>query len=196
MATPIANDGIVAQAFRLMKMPAVSSLQDSSDEAQAALAQYPVALDFCLELCDWSFVSTLADLAEATAAITDADFPYAYVLPSACVNLREVQPHGVVRWRRDGDFLRTDEPTLLRVRYTRRETNEGRLPATFKTLVSIQLAIDLGPQFGMSHAREDRLRKRFDDVEAQAKRADRISGSQTRYDGRDDDTDWVQEAVR
>lgn len=196
MVTPIANDGIVAQAMRLMKLPAVSSLQDTSDEAQAALAQYPVALDYCLELVDWSFVSTLADLPEATATIEDPDKTYAFSLPSDCVKLREVHPIGMVSWRLDGRFLRTDEPAPLRIRYTRRETNESRLPSTFKTMISHQLAVDLGPGFGMSHAREDRLRKRLELIEAQAKRADRHTGSQTRYDGREDDSDWVAEAIR
>ena len=62
MPHSIATSGIVAQAFRLIEMSPLSSLGDSGEQAAAAEEQYPVALEACLEACDWSFARRVARL--------------------------------------------------------------------------------------------------------------------------------------
>ncbi|MBL4761765.1 MAG: hypothetical protein JKY93_03590 [Gammaproteobacteria bacterium] len=198
MAIPIATGGIVDQAFRHMRLSPASSLQDGDEKATAARDQYPTALDYCLELGDWSFASTLADLMVVLDqnVVIDPKNPTAYKLPADCVRLIDVHPIGQISYRLDGDFLRTDNAGVCRVRYTRRINVESNLPGVFKALVSLRLALDLGPRFGMSNTREDRLNSQSIRALKVALRADAKLASARRYDGRDDDIDWVQEARR
>lgn len=198
--TPIAVSTIAAQAFRLMELSPISSFADDSDQARAAAEQYPVALDMCLEACDWSFASRLASLPEATldtSEAADADLPYSYRLPGDCVVLREVGAlTGREVWRIDDRLLRADVPAPLRIRYTFRVVNEAILPGTFKVAVAHHLAALLAPLWTGSAGKVGRIEEAGVGYLRQAMRNDRQSASSARYDGRPEQPDWVSEALR
>lgn len=198
MPTPVATSTIVAQAFRLMELSPVSSFGDDSEQAAAAAEQYPVALDICLEACDWSFASTLADL-PALAALpdgvaADARLPHTFRLPGDCVTLREmVDPSA--HWRRDDDLIRADRGQTLTIRYTRRIVNENAASASFRTAVAYQLASLLAPRWVGKASLQQGL---ADGAQLYLKRAmsdDRQAASSERYDGRPEQPDWLSEAM-
>lgn len=193
---PIAASNIAAQAFRYLEKSPISSFADDSEEASAATAQYPLALDMCLEAGDWSFASTLRDLSERAATVdmvTDEDLPHVYTPPADVLRLRDVGPEGT-RWRLDADGLRADAEAPLRIRYTARVTNEAALPAAFQTAVALRLAALLAPRFLNTQSKVQALQDEARYQLKEALRQDARNASHLRYDGLADQGDWVTEA--
>lgn len=190
MTSSIAVSGIAAQAFRLMEMSPISSFGDDSEEGIAAADQYPVALDMCLEENDWSFASRLVALPEVIETAVDPDLIHAYARPGDLVRLIDVHP-ATATFRLDDTHLRADEAGPLIIRYTRRISDETRLPSLFKTAVSYRLASLLAPRWTTSINRAEALRAASEDYIAKAARADRGSASSRRWDGRERGDDWV-----
>lgn len=194
---PIAASTIAAQAFRLMERGPISSFGDDSDQARDAAEQYPLALDACLEAADWSFASVYAELPRVTTlpltVTADPDLPYLYAMPADIVILREVGD-GCTRWRRDRAGLRADDPGPLPVRYTGRIDNEAQLPAMFQTAVSHALAVLLAPRWLGTQAKIEALRRDAQATLKAAMRHDARQSSGARYDGLDEQPDWVSEA--
>lgn len=199
MPAPVATSTIAAQAFRLMELAPISSFADDTDQARAAAEQYDVALETCLEACDWSFASVFAGLSELAAlpsgAAADPDLVFSYGLPGDCLALREVGD-GFTRWRRDRDLVRADQAGPLPVRYTARIEDEDRLPATFRQAVSWRLAAMLAPAWSGTAARVQQLEDGAAQSLRQAMRQDARQASSERYDGGPDQPDWVEFALR
>lgn len=199
MPTPVATSTIVSQAFRLMELAPVSSFADDSDQARAAAEQYPVALDMCLEACDWSFASVSVDLPPLASLpagnAAEAGFPFAYALPGDCIVAREVGDRWT-RWRRDRDLVRADQAGPMPLRYTARIVNEAILPATFRTAVSYRLAALLAPSWNGTASKAAQLENGAVSALKAAMRADATQSALARYDGREDQPDWVEDALR
>lgn len=194
--TAIAASTIVQQAFRLMEKTPPSSFDEPTEEAAAAAEQYPDAIRACLEAADWSFASVLVGLPQKTpdaTALTDPDMPYLYELPGDLVVIREVGD-GRTKWRRDRDGIRADISAPLRLRYTGTIDDEARLPASFRLAVSCKLASLLGVRFLTVQSKLDGIEQRFQAAMRDALRSDARSASDARYDGLDDQDDWVTEA--
>lgn len=198
MPEPIATSTIAAQAFRLMELGPISSFADDTPQAQDAAQQYPVARKLCLETCDWSFASRIADLPEAIRPETtpiSAAFPFLYRLPADCLRVREmINP--CVDWRLDGDFLRADRSGPLPIRYTRDLETETRFPAIFAEAVSWRLAAMLAPRWVGAANKISLLEQGAERALKQAMRTDARQASAARYDGRPDSGDWVSEVLR
>lgn len=194
MPASIAVSGIAAQAFRLLEMSPISSFGDDSEQGISATDQYPVALDVCLEHGDWSFASQPVQLPAVAEPSGDPHLEFVYNRPGDFLKMQAVWPKGV-RWRMDGDRLRADAPAPLFIRYTRRLTDETRLPGLFRTAVSYRLASFLAPRWTTSLNRSETLRAASDEYLAQAARADRWSASSERYDGEEPEGDWVAAAL-
>lgn len=198
--TPVAASTIAAQAFRLMELSPISSFADDSPQARAAAEQYVPALRRCLEAADWSFARILVRLPPAQLGAADAadpDLPEVYRLPSDLVALRIVLPE-TARWRRDADFLRSDQPGGLTLRYTRLIEDEGALPPAFADMVSLALAARLAPEWVGSRTKRETLKQDWRAALEQALAADRSGASPVRMDGQDVSAgaDWATEAIR
>lgn len=198
MPEPIATSTIAAQAFLLMELGPISSFADDTPQAQDAARQYPAARRICLEACDWSFASVIADLPEATLPAgtpPSANFPHLFRLPPDCLNVREVTTPWI-DWRLDDDFLRANCAGPLSLRYTSDLTNELRFPATFGQAVTYRLAAMLAPRWVGA---ANRLKDLEDGAEEYLKKAMRTGArhaSAARYDGEPHHCDWVNEALR
>ncbi|SFY18645.1 hypothetical protein SAMN04244548_03003 [Paracoccus pantotrophus] len=198
MAEPIATSTIAAQAFRLMELGPISSFADDTPQAQDAAQQYPMARKLCLEACDWSFASRIADLPEAVRPDTTpiaSGFPYLYRLPADCLKVREVIDP-CLDWRLDGDFLRADRAGPMSIRYTADQSNETRFPAMFAEAVSWRLAAMLAPRWVGATNKSQLLEQGAEQSLKQAMRADARQASAARYDGQPDRGDWVSEVLR
>ena len=198
MATPIATANIVRQAFRFMEVTPPSSLADGSEMASDANEQYPIALNMCLEQEDFSFARrfaqlTLANTPEGERA--DPEMPYHYALPNDLLKLRSVTTENV-KWRIDGIYLLADTNGGVSIRYTRLITNETRLPATFQTAVSYQLANLLAPKLVGSRTKRADLMSDGANALRMVIDNDAVSASAARWDGQSDHGDWVTEATR
>jgi hypothetical protein len=197
MTLPYATSTIVAQAFGMVELSPPSSFADDTPQAADATAYYPQALDICLELVDWGFASRMVALSETAlpeGAIADPDLPYVFRLPGDCIALREVKLRGA-KYRLDETILRCDQPAPLPIRYTRRLSNEAALPATFRTLVALQLAVYLAPRWLGVEAKRQALQDNLTNARATAARVDARTASPEAY-GESGATDWVAEALR
>jgi hypothetical protein len=191
---------IVAQAFRYMKLAPPSSFEDDSDKARDAEQMCPVAVRAVLEAGDWSFASRLVRLPQLQSlpalTIADDDLPFAYQLPGDFVAVREVAD-GCACFRIDDDYLlRADRTGPLKLRYTRMLENLDNRPANFRLAVSARLACYLAPIYGEAEATLQRLEQLADTMEKKALRADAVSASEQRYDGRDTGGMWADEVTR
>ena len=198
MPTAIATATIVPQCFRFLEVTPPSSLDDDSDKAQDAAEQYPTALRQCLEAADWSFASVFVMLPPAIIPLpftSDPDLPYTYTLPGDIVRLQEVGDLGV-RWRRDAAALRADDAGPLRVRYTAMVDDETSLPANFRVVVALHLALLLAPRWLVTQSKTQALEARAADLMKLAMRQDARMASEARYDGLPDQGDWAAEATR
>lgn len=200
MTFPFATSTIVAQAFGMVELSPPSSFADDTPQALDAAQHYAQALDICLEMVDWSFASRMVALSTAAlpeGVIADQDLPFTFRLPGDCIALREIKLQGV-RFRLDETILRADQPGPLPIRYTRRITNEAALPASFRTLVAVQLAVLLSPRWLGVDAKRARLLDQMPVAQATAARIDARSASATPWgDGRSGgSSDWVTEALR
>jgi hypothetical protein len=197
---PIATSTIVSQAFRFMEASPISSFAEDSDEARLAAETYPVALRTCLEFTDWAFASTFRSLPQAVLPVTggdDPDMPYFFNLPDGIIRIQELKDgYGAVAWRRDAEGIRSDTSGPLKIRYTRMITNEVQLPANFQTAVALHMASLLGPRFGLTGAKLDRIEAMARDRLAAASAQDATQASSTRYDDQPDMGDWATEATR
>lgn len=196
--SPIATSGIVAEAFGILKMGAIASFADDTQQAADAARYYDRALGHCLGHSDWAFASRLVSLPPLSALpdglAADADLPNSYQLPGDYVVLREVRPEDA-RWRvDDAGLLRADQVDGLIIRYTRRITNEALLPDAFATAVAYALALRMAPFWG--NGDRDEIRAGLRDALADASRADRGMASPERYDDEPVAGDWVNEALR
>jgi len=194
MPTPIAQSGIAAQAFRLLEMQPISSLDDDSEQAISAAEQYPEALRICLEHGEWSFARVAAQLARVDEPAGDPELGFSFQRPSDFVKMLDVWPCGV-RWRLDADRLRADAAGPLHVRYTRMISDETLLGANFRTAVAARLASLLALRWTTSNNRAQALLEMSAEYLARAARADRNAASQGRYDGREREPDWVGAAL-
>lgn len=194
---PIATSTIAAQAFRLMEKSPIASFADDSEEAQAAAEQYPIAMQMCLEACDWSFASYLRELPEIAAlpdgVPPDTDLPYNFARPGNCVALREVGD-AFTGWRLDAEVLRASDPAPLRVRYTGTVANEAALPALFQTAVAYTLAALLAPRWVGTRTKVSDLNDMAATMLKRAMARDGGQASAARYDGQLDTGDWATEA--
>ena len=194
----IATSTIAAQAFRLMELGPISSFADDTPQALDTAQQYPVARRLCLEACDWSFASRIADLPEAVRPYgtpLSAAFPFLFRLPADCLKVREVIECWT-DWRLDGDFLRADRAGPLSIRYTADQHNETRFPAMFAEAVSWRLASMLAPRWVGAANKIGLLEQGAEQSLKQAMRTDARQASAARYDGRPDDGDWLAEVTR
>ena len=202
-ALNLATSDIVSLAFLAMEKTPPASFDDDSEEAALTAQFYPTALDRSLERTDWSFASVYAELPLMTLPVevaTDPNLPYTFSFPGDCLRLREVgDGYGSTRWRVDkiGDSraIRADQTAPLPVRYTARIANETLLPASFRNLVAMQLALYLAPKFLGTQGKTDRLEEKLDKAIQQAQREDSRTASEARYDGLPDQPDWATEAV-
>lgn len=199
MPAPIAAATIIAQAFRFMEVTAPSSLADESQKARDANEQYPNALRQCLEMGDWSFASALVYLPEADLPATsasDPNLPHFYRLPGDLISIREIGDYGFEpKWRRDLIGLRCDQPAPLRLRYTALITDESKLPALFRTAISLSLASLLGPMWQTTDTKMQRFQSQFDQAIKTVMRHDARMASSARYDGLPDQGSWADEAT-
>lgn len=196
MPIAIATSTIAQQAFRFMEMRPPASFGDSSEQATSAVEQYDVALAMCLEAVDWSFASAIASLppvADETVTTADSRYPYAYALPGDCLMFREVLVTGAA-YRLDENHLRCDIEGPLPVRYTRRITNETRMPGTFQTAVALQLAVLLAPRWVEVSSKIDRLEERLGDAIRRAAKTDARTASPTGWHAEANGIDWATEA--
>lgn len=198
MASPTATSTIVTQAFRFMELTPPSSLADNSEKANAANEQYEIALRSCLEQEDFSFARTLVSLpaADVPEDVTiDTNLPFYFPLPTDLVKFRSVQSDHL-KWRIDGTVVRTDAPGNLTILYTRLITDEKNLPAMFQTAVSYQLAVLLAPKYVASRTKRADLVSDGANALRMAIQNDAVSASHARWDGQEDQGDWVYGAVR
>uniref|UniRef100_A4WPN1 Uncharacterized protein n=1 Tax=Cereibacter sphaeroides (strain ATCC 17025 / ATH 2.4.3) TaxID=349102 RepID=A4WPN1_CERS5 len=198
MTTPIATSIIAAQACRYMEVAPISSFGDGSELAAAMAEMYPIALRACLEQADWEFASVLVRLPAAVPAATvatDDEMPNLYTLPGDLVKVREVGDADTI-WHIDREGLRASDAAPLRVRYTGTIETEARLPAEFQLAVAAKLASLMGPRWLGAQSKIDALRAEAEDLLKTAMRSSARAASEMRYDGLDDEGDWVAEALR
>jgi len=198
MSVAIATSTIAQQAFRFMGIGTLSSLGDTDPRVVAAAEQYTPSLKMTLEQVDWSFASTVASIPEnsaSSAIVADPRYAHTFALPEDLLILREVLVDNV-SYRADQDLLRCTAPGPLKIRYTRLIDKEDRLPATFQTAVSAQLALLMAPEYVKTERAIGRINDALSTAIDRAARNDAVTASPKSYQQTSSGGDWVSEACR
>lgn len=181
-----------------MKVRPPSSLADTSQEATDAAQAYSDALDACLSSHDWGFARELAVLPVISEPppgwVTDPDLPGAFQLPNDFLKLQHVYSVGLA-YRLDGSRIRAAQLTPLMVRYTARRTNEAAMPAAFRRYVSFEVANRLAPYWVGARTKREDIASGLSYWMDRAKSEEATNASPVRWDGRDDQGDWSDEAT-
>jgi hypothetical protein len=200
----LAASGIIGQALRFMRLSPIARHDPASDLLPALTDAFNQSISDLLASCDWSFASTLAVLPPSALPLgvaSDDLLTGTAMLPADLVRPRQIWPQGA-RWRIDGQTLRHDAPSAVTLRYTARVTREEALPATFRTALSLHIALRLGGRWagsgfdpqGIEEAAATTLKQAMREDGVQASRASwsEVQGTGLTYGNEDD---WALEAT-
>jgi hypothetical protein len=198
VALPVADSGIAARAFELLELHPLSSLGEGSQRAVQADAALTDARHLCLSSNDWSDASRLTTLpreASAPAVVLDGR-DAAYRLPPECLVVREVSDGGRgLPWVKSGRQIVAPASPALTVRYTADVPREAELSAHLRLAIAVQMAVLMSDLHTTSTSKKQELRDQLQEALAAARRFDRGAASGQRYDGRDDQPDWIDAAL-
>lgn len=113
--------------------------------AQHVRTHFEDVRDMVLEQYQWNFIAARASIAAHPTAPTFG-FLYKYMLPANCMRVWHVVGEKTYPWRVEQDFIVTDNPTPIKVRYGERKTNPGEWSALFRDLVAHKIALRVAPK--------------------------------------------------
>jgi hypothetical protein len=138
---------ICNQALGWLGGNSISSLGDSSNEAQLCNANYANLRDAVLEDAAWSFAIKRARIAKLSAA-PEYGFASQFVLPKDTIRVLNVQDGGydtdpdVPGWQREGNTIVCDRDAIY-IKYIARISDTTMFTSGFKQALAARIAADL-----------------------------------------------------
>ena len=179
---------ICNRALDMVGSNTITSLDDPVKGARLCRRLFPQLRDDLLREADYAFASLRAALpALSTAPVWG--FNQAYLLPTDCVKLREINANATEGWRVEGNTIATNVAAPLQIRYTA-SIDASLFDPLFVTMLALHIGIDLA----MPLANSDRLRAMLQQDFARARQAAR---GITLADAwlPDSDTTWTQARI-
>ncbi len=124
---------------------------DNTAQAQYCATFFPIARDECLEAFDWPFAIRRVALTESLTALDNAEWLFAYNVPSDYIRALKVLPPGSPKDEPGHDYIlesditeldlliRTNVPGAV-LHYVYRETETGRYSPLFVSALAYLLA--------------------------------------------------------
>lgn len=171
---------IVNHALQMIKNTRrIVELSENSKEAHVASEIYAEIRDELLELHNWNFATTRAQLARLVETPAFG-FDYMYELPADCLRVSKVSASseeraaGLKAFRIEGRAILTSETEVF-LKYIKVVEDPNLMTPTFRTAFSRKLASRMATSLGQSARAAEAHETRFDDVELpRAKSADAI----------------------
>lgn len=172
---------IVNRAFQAAEhLHRLDSLDDGSTEADSANLFWRQARLQTLEAVDWNFARVYARVNAVSGVVTHPNRPHAFVLPPACIRVRQVVDPQDVIWERQGDVLAADDAGPLTIAYTTDIEDTTKYPPNFEAALVALLGSLIAPGFTRSANRAQILAAQFQDIVDAAAQADSLEQSVTR----------------
>ena len=162
----------------------IIAITDNSKQAKACNHAYEFVRDSVLRMHPWNCTVTRVQLAPlvTTPAFT---YTYEYQIPSDCLKVLEVDT--TYPWVVEGRKILTDEGTVLKVRYQKRETDPNQYDALLFEAIASKLAYELAEPLTQSNSKKDAALKDLTLVMESARFHDAQEGSPSTFK----EDDWV-----
>ena len=158
----------------------ITAIDEDSENARKCNAVWDLTLEAVLGDHPWKFANKRAVLALATTTPASG-FSYYLQLPADCIRALEVDDPKDAIWKREGDFIATDESSL-KIRYTARISDPSKFSAGFIDALISRLIADLAYPITNSVSLASAKMEQYLKVDLpRAKSADSQQGSQDEY---------------
>lgn len=196
MPTTMSEVKISNQAlFRVGVGKLISSLAETSQQANLCKEIYPAARDYVLTMAPWPFATRQAGPMASISDVTFQGWAYAFTLPDQFLAMQEIWsgynnpevsqriPHHFMNTAAQGTVLVCNS-TGIYIRYTVRVTAPELFTQAFCEAVSWKMALDLGMALVVKQQILDRAQAYFDKalLEARAQHINEVQQEMS-YDG-------------
>ena len=157
-------------ALQRVGATSIMSLLDNSPEARACNLAYDTNRRDEIRKHRWNFAIKRAVLApDSTAPLFD--YTYAFTLPTDC--LRVLRPSTVdLDWQVEGRKILTNDSDTLRLKYLADITDPAQWDASFYSVCSLALAVDISERLTQSNTKKQMLMQEYDFAVRMARRMD------------------------
>lgn len=175
---------IVNIALGKLGVSRLASLDDEGQAAELARQQYPNARDELQRQFPWCFCTTRTELS-AAGGTPPFGYDTWFDLPADYLRILSVNEDEDANWRIESRYdtgavvILVDQPSPIRVRYSRRVTQVPRFDPNFISALSYKLAMDWAEPLSRSAALSARLEKKFSEAIVAAYSADSMERSRT-----------------
>lgn len=176
MATSVI--AICNRALDMLGQPPITSLTDGSKTAAACSRNYDLSRDAVLRSYLWNSASKRAVLA-ADATAPEWGYARRFPLPVDC--LRVVDSEGDLDgavWRREGNYILTDESAPLRIRYISAVTDPALFDALLVDCIAAHLAMSIAYQVTGTESAVQRMSALYAQFSREARMRDAQESSQ------------------
>lgn len=159
-------------ALTKVGVPVITSLSDSSTEAEVVSGYIEQARNFVLQTFEWTELFRRAKTTPDPTNAPDFGYTYAHALPSDFVRLRSVQDVNdatINNFDVEGRYILTDE-SELRIRYVSDELSSSKLPAYIYEVLGAYLATQIA--FKLRPEERPRLFDEYLRAKLEARKAD------------------------
>lgn len=142
---------ICNMALMAAGIPAITSFEETNNNAKLCKSFYPILRDQVLRDHTWSFATAYADLQELAEPSPDTEYPCQCALPADCVRIISLQDRSPYRCTGRKILLQHYPATLV---YIRQEENCGLYDAAFvdalKNLLAAEIALSASRDIQMA----------------------------------------------
>ncbi len=165
-------DSVVAIANRaLQKLGAsrISAMDQNHPNARSMNACYDSLRKLLIRKYKWGFAITRVEIA-ADVDVTAYDEHNLYRIPAECLRiLRDNDTRHRQDWKREGEYIVSDDESPLQLRYLSDITDPTKFDASFDELLSTLMALECCEEITGSTAKKQTLMAEWKDAFADAK---------------------------
>lgn len=135
----------------------INDIGDDNPQAIACRVLYPLMRDEIVSAHEWNFAMKRADLGAPLSDTPAFEFDFAYQLPVDCLRVWEFYSTGTTdpEWVREGNKFLTNQEEDIFIRYIKKVTATGDIPAAVTNCIAIRLAAELAVKI-----KEDKVMRR------------------------------------
>jgi hypothetical protein len=177
---------ICNRALDLIGQPPIAAFTDPAKTAAACARNYPLSRDAVLRSYPWNSATRRAALA-ADVTPPSWGFTYRYLLPADCLRVMDSEGDlDGVTWRREGNYLLTDEGAPLRIRYIAQVTDPAQIDAMLADVIAAHLARHIAYTVTGSSTMVETAAALYERMHREARMMDARESSQDETLGADD----------
>ncbi len=172
---------VMNRALDFLREAPIASIDENRLPARWMKRNFPAVRNQVANMHIWKFMMQRATLA-ADPTPPAWEWSYQYRKPTDCLRVLPLRHEGkmdgiLIPHQVEGDFILTNAPAPLRIRYLKLETNVAKWPATFINAVAAKLAEELAPQLTGKQSAAGDMKVKFSEYMTMAASIDSAEGS-------------------